>query len=103
VAADDDGTRVTLVGEIDMGCQPELDAAADTVLRRPAEVTVDLGRTEFLASCGVEFLVRLYNGLDPHGHTVTLLDPSRVVRRVLEITGVDQRMTISSSAETDTC
>lgn len=103
VTTDDHGTRITLVGEIDMSCQAELDHAVHLVGRRgPAPVTVDLADTDFLASCGVDFLAQLSNSVRPAGHTVTLLDPGRIVRRVLDITGVSARVRIASGAEPDT-
>jgi anti-anti-sigma factor len=103
VTADDHGTRITLVGEIDMSCQAELDHAIHLVGRRAsAPVTVDLADTDFLASCGVDFIAQLSNSVRPAGHTVTLLDPARIVRRVLDITGVSAHVRIASSAEPDT-
>jgi anti-anti-sigma factor len=85
---------VTLVGEIDMECQPELDAALRQVLTAPpGPVSVELAELTFLASCGVEFLARLQRAVRPEG-PVTLRDPSRVVLRILDITGLTDQFVI---------
>jgi len=89
VTADESGVRVTLIGEIDMTDRPALDGALQDVLSRPpAAVTVDLTLLTFLGSSGMEFLARLYDSIHAEGHTVTLLNPSAMVLRSLDTTGM---------------
>jgi anti-sigma B factor antagonist len=87
--------RIVLTGEIDMNTEPELDAAIDQVLSKPlAPIVVDVTDLRFLASCGVEFLARLYNAAHPGGHTVTVLNPTGPVLRILRIVGFGDRITV---------
>ena len=87
--------RIVLTGEIDMNAEPELDVAIGQVLSEPlAPIVVDVTDLRFLASCGVEFIARLYNAVHPVGHTVTVLNPTGPVLRILQIVGFGDRISI---------
>src|SRR3954454_18881889 len=80
--------RIELEGEVDLAVRAELDgmlarvAAAD-----PVDIAVDLSGVTYLASEGLAFLVGLHTHVGPLGHSVTLLSPSPIVARVLQISG----------------
>lgn len=53
-------------------------------------VCVDMARVTFCDSTGLRALVEVHAAASKGGATVTVQDPPRQVRRVLEVTGVDQ-------------
>ena len=86
----EDGTVLHLNGDID-------NAAVDTyedALAEPSNASADLliaveaADVTFLNSAGVAFLVRQLAAARAAGHKPELRRPSRVARRVLQITGV---------------
>jgi anti-sigma B factor antagonist len=99
---DDDGQRVIRVGgELDMATVPtleeELEAAMDDLA---AAVVVDLSDLEFIDSTGIAVLVRAMGR--GNGSSRLKFVPSRAegVIRVLEMTGVSERMTLAEGLQT---
>src|SRR6185503_8713358 len=76
-------------------CSGELDLATSPILRQALsdagdrDVVLDFADVSFCDSSGLAVLLRLARSLAPNGHTVTLLDPTPVVRRVLEVMGCE--------------
>jgi anti-sigma B factor antagonist len=87
-----DGTfQIILNGEIDMSRQEELASLADAYrTSQERGVEVDLSGVTFIDSTGVAFLFRLRATATERAGTVRLLGPSRMCRRVLEITSIDR-------------
>jgi len=48
----------------------------------------------------VEFLARLRNSEAFAGHSITLINPRPIVRRVLDVTGITARMDIADTGKT---
>jgi anti-sigma B factor antagonist len=93
---DTDPLRVVPVGDIDLIARDQLEAALATVAGLPpVDVVVDLGRTTFLDSTGLGFLVRLHKLVAERGRTLCLLHPRGAVARALELSGLDRVLTIS--------
>lgn len=89
-------TTLTLVGELDPGTAPILDErltelAADAAV---TSVVVDLSQITFLDSSGVRALVAGNHALTSRSAELVLRGPSPNVRRVLEITGLTQLLTM---------
>lgn len=89
-------TTVTLVGELDPATAPDLQAelsglAGDATV---TAVTLDLGRITFLDSSGVRALLAGSEGLRARGAALVLRDPNPNVRRVLEVTGLAELISV---------
>src|SRR5262245_61737895 len=77
---------VAVAGEIDMATAPQLAAALEGL---DADVTVDLGGVSFLDSSGITVLVEAFQTARLAGHRFQARDETGIVRRALEVTGVD--------------
>lgn len=89
--------RLTLEGELDLSNVGTVETALEEVQTEGVEVLVDLGPLEFLDSTGIALLVR---AIGSEGAARISFLPSRSdgVCRLLNLTGLDQRMPLSSSA-----
>jgi anti-sigma B factor antagonist len=85
------GTPVIAVaGEIDAASAPRLTACFEAVASsQPATVTVDLTDVSFMDSSGVNALVDLCALVTPWDGTVVVAGAAPNVRRVCEITGIE--------------
>jgi anti-sigma B factor antagonist len=94
---DDAGNRVIQVsGELDLATVPSLEQELDAALKSPVSaVVVDLSELEFIDSTGIAVLVRAM-GVDNGSERLRFV-PSRSdgVNRVLEMTGVAERMRLA--------
>jgi anti-anti-sigma factor len=98
LAATAAGPRVTLAGEIDMTCRPELEAVLETTRALPpSDVTVDLTGVGFFSSDGLAFLVQLYQQVHADGYDVVLVDPSPITLRALTLTGLTELFTVAAT------
>ena len=83
-------TCLAVTGEIDMATCDEL---YDSIITAAAEqqvtaVVVDLAGVTFCDSSGVGAILRAYGEAAQHQVGVTVVNPQRIVRRVLHVTGV---------------
>jgi len=84
---------IKLSGEIDMSNVDSLRGAIDPVLDvGPARVDFDLSALEFMDSSGIALLLRVA----AKTQTVRLLQPSPLVRRLVEATGLSDVLQIVS-------
>jgi anti-anti-sigma factor len=92
-SSDGDVVTVRVVGDVDLATAPELDAAlAAAVASGEPCVHVDLGGVTFYGSEGVRSLVDLLARASRAGREVAIVEASPVVRRVLEVVGLDERI-----------
>jgi anti-anti-sigma factor len=85
---------ITLVGEIDMTRTAELRTAIEAFRDSSAsDAVVDVAGVSFFGSDGVGFLVRLFMEAKNRGGTVTLLNPSAAIIRLISISGLDEVIT----------
>ncbi len=76
---------VKLIGEIDISNADSIGRELDRVVAdSPSRVIIDLEGLEFMDSSGIAMLLRAVGGTA----SVELRNPSRVVRRILECTGL---------------
>jgi len=76
---------ISLAGELDSSNAARLSATVETALaERPERVVFELSDLRFMDSAGIAVLVRLAAEVD----VVELRDPSPIVRRIIEITGL---------------
>jgi anti-anti-sigma factor len=83
---------VAVSGELDMSNAASLDAAVATVVANHPELLIfDLSGLRFMDSAGIAVLVTAAANVN----NVQLRDPSPVVRRVIELTGLSGVLTIA--------
>jgi anti-sigma B factor antagonist len=89
---DEDGHPVVSIeGELDLSTTEVVWAAVDEVLvRQPGRVVFDLGRLAFMDSSGIALLVRVAQRVPD----VELRNPSQIVRRLIELTGLAETLRI---------
>jgi stage II sporulation protein AA (anti-sigma F factor antagonist) len=96
-----DGIRAfTVRGELDMNTAPELERQLEDALADPtASVVLDLCDCEFIDSTGIALIVRTWQQLDRNAGgaglgRVVLCSHNHQVRRLLEITGVENSISM---------
>lgn len=96
----DEGTRVRLAlrGELDLSNAPTVESALAEAIDSGKQVLIDLDQLEFLDSTGVALIVRTLNRSDAERFSF-LPSQSRGVRRLFSLTGLDQRMVLSSQTD----
>lgn len=81
---------VVVTGELDLATVPGLRARLDAALaRRPAALQVDLSGCTFLDCCALDLLLAARDAACRDGVVLVLVRPSRPVRRVLGLLGLD--------------
>jgi anti-anti-sigma factor len=85
----EDPFGVRLVGEIDMATAPMLQEALLVALTEGGPVTVDMKGVTFIDSSGLKVIVSSA-AETPSDEPLTVKDPSAVVRRALEVFGMEQ-------------
>ena len=89
-------------GEIDLASSRDLRQRLEAELDEPArEVEVDLSGVDFIDSNGLHTLIHAHQYATDRGSQLVVVAPSSAVRRVLELTGCDKILTITSSQETN--
>ena len=99
---DGDGVaRLALSGDLDMETDRELDGHVAGILTdaRPRRLVIDATDLRFCDSSGIHALVRARDTAHRHGTAFVVANPSGAARRVLEITGLLDRLTTLSPAE----
>jgi anti-sigma B factor antagonist len=89
-----DATIVVVRGEIDMATAPKVrDALNDLVDAGASRIVVDCRGLDFLDSSGIGVLIAVRKRLGDEG-ALTLEAPQAHVRKVLELTGVNDHVEI---------
>lgn len=90
--------RLALRGELDLSNAKTAKAALTAAFASDKKVVVDLAQLEFLDSTGIALLV---DALQRHDAERLSFLPSNSggVRRLLELTGLDKRMVISTTSD----
>lgn len=88
-------TRVVLAGELDGAAAVSLtEQLRQVTTDLVGDLVVDVGLLTFIDSTGLSLLVSLDKKVRASGHALTLADPTPMARRLLEITALDQILTI---------
>lgn len=90
---------IALDGELDLSNVPTVEAALAEAIESEKNVLIDLGKLEFLDSTGVALIVKTLGRADAERFSF-LPSESSAVCRLLEMTGLDQRMVIASTDQT---
>lgn len=88
VDAQEDRTVIVLVGEIDAALRDEASACMGLALVTGNPVVVDSTHATFIDSSGIAFVLQLHLAASEAHIPVTLRDPHRVLRDVLDMVGL---------------
>jgi anti-sigma B factor antagonist len=84
-------SRVAVSGEIDLNSSDELAALlASAASNAPALLEIDLSAVSFMDSQGLHLLLQAHHRAVSAGRRVLIANPSNVVRRLFEVSGVGQ-------------
>ncbi len=98
----DGAVVVCAVGEVDMATRDLLDLqlqVAESEVLPPAPVVLDLTGVVFLASMGLSLLVEHHQQCAEFGSRLVVVATDRAVLRPIELTGLDEALTIASTVE----
>lgn len=91
---------VAATGEVDLLTAPHLSVVVTAVAARgPAVVILDLGAVTFMDAAGLRIIARGAEQLTRRGGRLVLRAPSRLVGRLLEITGLEAVVEIEGPLE----
>ena len=82
---------VTLAGEIDAHTAPAL---AEAIHGIDGDVEIEMSGVEFVDSSGLRVLIDAHQHVDERGDHLRLVNLSDAVRRLLEISGVDDYLNV---------
>jgi anti-anti-sigma factor len=93
----DDRAIVTVGGEVDLETASQLGDHALEALRECPHVVLDLSGVTFMDSTGLKVLLSIQRRTDLAGGSLAIAGATRTVRRILELTGLDQTFALYDS------
>ncbi len=91
---------IAVSGELDIASAPELEQTlAEISPERCTLVIVDLRQLEFMDSTGLNIIVRAHQRLSESGCELTLVKGKPQVQRLLDLTGVADRLRVGSAPD----
>lgn len=97
-----DGSAAVIVvrGELDLATSPELEQQLEQLWGSDTQVLViDLRELEFMDSTGLSIIVKAHQRLSEAGRKLSLVRGSQQVQRLLDLTGVSERLRLVDSPE----
>jgi anti-sigma B factor antagonist len=96
----EDAVVVRLIGELDQSTTPQLEACLDTLRADGApDIRLDLSGLSFCDSSGISAMLMASQEWTKRGGHLSIASPQDAVRRVLEITGLLDRLSAPRSAD----
>jgi anti-sigma B factor antagonist len=98
VSSDGPKSVLRLFGELDVSSS----AALEDELHRVSGASVivlDLRQLEFIDSTGLGVLVKTHQRMREGGNRLAIIEGDGQVKRLLELTGLDQQLTLVASAD----
>jgi len=92
VAEADSECVIRLCGELDLANAPTAEAELDAAMSRSTRVVVDMRELEFIDSTGIALLVGIISRNSDSAAVSFFPSEFPAVKRVLELTGVAERM-----------
>lgn len=100
VRKDGPSAVVTVSGELDLASGPELETELDRLCGPETQlVVVDLRQLAFMDSTGLSIIVRAHQRLAGEGCEMSLVKGSQQVQRLLDLTGVADRLRLVDTPE----
>ena len=93
------GTKVTLVGKLDIRGAEEIEIPLATVAGTRQSVVVDMIGVDFIASIGIRHLVLAAKAVARGAGKLVLLNPTPLVTEVLITAGLEQLLPIVRSED----
>ena len=93
-------TLLVLEGEVDPHTTEQLDRAVDDALVGAADLVLELSGVTFIDSAGLRSLIRAQRRVEEADGALVLRHPRPSTRRVLEITGLIDELTVEPAVET---
>src|SRR5262245_8003503 len=93
------GTKVTLVGKLDIRGAEEIEIPLATVAGTRQSVVVDMIGVDFIASIGIRHLVLAAKAVARGAGKLVLLNPTPMVAEVLVVSGLEQILPIVHSED----
>ena len=91
---------VAVSGELDLASSPELEQELERVWQSdPEQLVIDLRGLEFMDSTGLSIIVGAHQRLAENGRTLSLVRGSPQVQRLLDLTGVAERLQLVDTPE----
>jgi anti-sigma B factor antagonist len=91
---------VAVSGELDLASGPELESELDQISGPATQlVIIDLRQLDFMDSTGLSILVRAHQRLAGEGCEMSLVKGSQQVQRLLDLTGVAERLRLIDTPE----
>jgi anti-sigma B factor antagonist len=88
-------TVVHVTGEIDLGTLQDFDEAVRAGLDTPSLVVIlNLDKVTFMGSVGLRVLLQTHHETLAAGRTLRVVDGSAVVHRIMEVTQLDQVLSV---------
>jgi anti-sigma B factor antagonist len=85
---------VAVSGALDIAASDRVWEAIEPTLRGADAITFDLSNVSFVDSTGLSTMIRAYKCLGQRKEAVIIRRPGRAARRVIELSGFDQLVTI---------
>lgn len=100
VRSENGAPLLSVAGELDLASGPTLERELEVAFDgNPGLVILDLRQLEFMDSTGLSVLIRAHNTAQAQGQRLGIVGGSRQVRRLLNLTGVADRLTIVESPD----
>jgi anti-anti-sigma factor len=91
---------VVVRGELDLATSPELEEELRKVWDAGNEqLVIDLRELEFMDSTGLSIIVKAHQRLSDEGRRLSLVRGSQQVQRLLDLTGVSERLQLVDTPE----
>jgi anti-anti-sigma factor len=90
--------RLRLSGELDLACQPHLDAILRELEQESEHVILDLGGLSFIDSTGLRTILVAWHRTREDGVKLTVVPGAEPVWRTLRMTGLDRVLPIAEDA-----
>jgi anti-sigma B factor antagonist len=91
---------IAVTGELDLASAPELEQVLERFTDEPTELLViDLRGVDFMDSTGLSIIVKAHQRFAENGRRLGLVKGSSQVQRLLDLTGVAERLPVADSPE----
>jgi anti-anti-sigma factor len=98
VESDGETARLRLLGELDLACQPHLDAMLRQLEGQTERLVLDLGGLSFIDSTGLRTILLAWQRTRDNGVELTVVPGAEPVWRTLRMTGLDRVLPIPDDA-----